>query len=399
MRTGFGLFAVFSLFILVANPAFADVTSLELGRILYTDNESLAFIGTQDGKEAVYVVIKNPSGNFKGMLSDPTPEKGLFSVTPRPVSSFFVGEGIYNATAFTNTQKMDNGITIKIQYDNGKISVLDDFVLALKAISDKTVKVGKTVSFTAGLTDNTIEGTAFRLNGAAPAGAAIDPDSGKFVWTVAKSQGNIQDVLYSFDVIATKGAQEDRENVVITVQPAYVKPEPQQEPAQQEPAQHEPEPPVAEPKELQIPAPFVDKTRDPQSYVDRYTREAGYKKWFDGSYPGYDSIYQAVGLEEPLAVPAPFVDKTRDPQSYVDRYAREAGYKKWFDGSYPEYDSIYQAVGMEEPTKQEPKAEKTEPKEAEPEKKFGLCGTGTKLIDGVCTIIEKPVQKPWWRFW
>ena len=428
MRTGFGLFAVFSLFILVANPAFADVTSLELGRIFYTDNESMAFIGTQDGKEAVYVVIKNPSGNFKGMLSDPTPEQGLFSVIPRPVSSFFVGEGIYNATAFTDTQKVDNGITIKIQYDNGKISVLDDFVLALKTISDKTVKVGKTVSFTASLTDNTIEGTAFRLNGAAPAGAAIDPDSGKFVWTVAKSQGNIQDVLYSFDVIATKGAQEDRENVVITVQPAYVKPEPQQEPTQQEPtqqepAQQEPEPPVAEPKELQIPAPFVDKTRDPQSYVDRYTKEAGYKKWFDGSYPEYDSIYHAVGLEEPLAVPAPFVDKTRDPQSYVDRYTKEAGYKKWFDGSYPEYDSIYHAVGLEEPKGMAPFVDPNiDPQHyidrynneaaykewfdetypditiydavgldeaaATEEPEFGECGKGTDLVDGVCVIVE-----------
>ena len=33
------------------------------------------------------------------------------------------------------------------------------------------------------------------------------------------------------------------------------------------------------------------------------------------------------------------------------------------------------------------------------EKKFGICGPGTKLIDGVCTIIEKPVVKPWWQFW
>jgi len=42
-------------------------------------------------------------------------------------------------------------------------------------------------------------------------------------------------------------------------------------------------------------------------------------------------------------------------------------------------------VGLEEP-----KIEK---------KKFGICGTGTKLIDGVCTIIQKPIVKPWWQFW
>ena len=33
------------------------------------------------------------------------------------------------------------------------------------------------------------------------------------------------------------------------------------------------------------------------------------------------------------------------------------------------------------------------------EPEFGICGDGTKLIDGVCTIIEKTVQKPWWQFW
>ncbi|MCE2615221.1 MAG: hypothetical protein LVO36_04890, partial [Nitrosopumilus sp. (ex Thoosa mismalolli)] len=89
----------------------------------------------------------------------------------------------------------------------------------------------------------------------------------------------------------------------------------------------------------------------------------------------------------------------KDPQSYVDRYNNEASYKDWFDKSYPEYDSIYEAVGLEEPSEEEPVVKKPEPKEPEPEKKFGFCGQGTKLIEGVCTIVQKPVQKPWWQFW
>ncbi|MCV0401007.1 MAG: right-handed parallel beta-helix repeat-containing protein [Nitrosopumilus sp.] len=44
-------------------------------------------------------------------------------------------------------------------------------------------------------------------------------------------------------------------------------------------------------------ASFVDKSKDPQSYVDRYNNEPEYKKWFDDNYPQYDSIEQAVGLE------------------------------------------------------------------------------------------------------
>ena len=92
-----------------------------------------------------------------------------------------------------------------------------------------------------------------------------------------------------------------------------------------------------------------------------------------------------MGLEEPLLIPASFVDETKDPQSYVDRYTNEASYKKWFDDNFAEYDSIYQAVGLEEPKIEE--------------KKFGICGPGTKLIDGICTIVDRPSVKPWWQFW
>ncbi|MCE2506020.1 MAG: hypothetical protein J4F36_06060, partial [Nitrosopumilaceae archaeon] len=52
--------------------------------------------------------------------------------------------------------------------------------------------------------------------------------------------------------------------------------------------------------ELQIPAPFVDAEVDPQTYVDRYFSDVEYKEWFDTNHSEYDSIYQAVGLDEPL---------------------------------------------------------------------------------------------------
>ncbi|MFB5638165.1 MAG: ice-binding family protein [Nitrosarchaeum sp.] len=29
----------------------------------------------------------------------------------------------------------------------------------------------------------------------------------------------------------------------------------------------------------------------------------------------------------------------------------------------------------------------------------GICGDGTKLIDGICTVTEVPNVKPWWQFW
>ena len=59
---------------------------------------------------------------------------------------------------------------------------------------------------------------------------------------------------------------------------------------------------IETPKKLEI-ASFVDKSKKPQSYVDRYNNEPSYKKWFDENYPQYDSIEQAVGLELTKKIP------------------------------------------------------------------------------------------------
>ena len=56
------------------------------------------------------------------------------------------------------------------------------------------------------------------------------------------------------------------------------------------------------PEKLGI-ASFVDKTKDPQSYVDRYNSEPSYKEWFDDNFPQYDSIEHAVGLELTQKIP------------------------------------------------------------------------------------------------
>ena len=56
-----------------------------------------------------------------------------------------------------------------------------------------------------------------------------------------------------------------------------------------EPKQTAPEPKQSEPEPKGL-APFVDESRDPQSYVDRYNTEASYKKWFDENYPQYSQF-------------------------------------------------------------------------------------------------------------
>ncbi|MCE2507433.1 MAG: hypothetical protein J4F36_13405, partial [Nitrosopumilaceae archaeon] len=46
-------------------------------------------------------------------------------------------------------------------------------------------------------------------------------------------------------------------------------------------------------------ASFVDLSKDPWDYVERYKTEPNYKKWFDDNYSQYSSIFEAVGLPEP----------------------------------------------------------------------------------------------------
>ena len=234
--------------------------------------------------------------------------------------------------------------------------------LEISPMGKFTIDEKKRLSFTVKITDSSLDNVVFSLN-QNPAGSKINSSTGVFTWTPTDSQGAR---TYTFDVIAKNDSMSDKQSITITVND--VKSEPVKEP---EPIK-EPEP-TTEPKDLGL-APFVDETKDPQSYVDRYNTEESYKEWFDENYPEYSSIYQAVGLEEPVKTPA-FVDPSQDPQYYVDRYNNEASYKEWFDENYPEYSSIYQAVGLEEPVEVE-----------DPEPQIGECGPGTKLVDGKCEL-------------
>jgi len=350
-------FLVISLIVLTATSAYADVISLSTEKDSYEKTEQISFIGKeQEGNKSVYVIIRDSTGEFMGMLSDPYSDvDGTFSVIPRDVSLFFKSVGVYNATSFTDEQKEVNGITIKLQYDGNKVFVVPDFILSLKPISDKTIEETKMLEFTPTLTESLTD-VIFSLEKNPPTGASIDSKTGKFSWTPTTSQGPAS---YVFDIVVKKGILEDRKTIKITVtEPVAQTPEPEPEPVAQTPE-----------TKLGI-ASFVDPTKDPQSYVDRYNNEPSYKKWFDDNYPEYSSIYQAVGLEEPKEL-APFVDPNLGSQYYIDRYNNEPKYKEWFDKTYPDM-TIYEAVGVEEP----------EIKEQE----IGECGPGTILVDGVCTV-------------
>jgi len=93
------------------------------------------------------------------------------------------------------------------------------------------------------------------------------------------------------------------------------------------------------------------------------------------------SISESITISEDSEI-ASFVDLSKDPQHYVDRYFNEPTYKEWFDENYSQYVSIYEAVGINEPPVEpeytpEPITEPiTEP--------IIICGVGTEVLNGFC---------------
>ena len=323
-------FGILSLFLIMLAPVYAEVTEFSIEKNFYTIDERIVFVGTEDeGNTFVNVEMTDPNGGKSLLVTALSNSDGIFETNAKKVDEFFSIIGMYEFTAFT-IQK-DNGISVTLEFDGNKIAQPTKSILQLNSIPDKTVEVEKTISFTVSITDDSFIDTydgrdpVYSLENA-PVDATIDDITGKFIWTPSKSYGSFEDIIYNFDIIVNANNQEDRENISIIVKKAYDEPviEPKAEPVV-EPISE----PVVEPTQLGI-ASFVDTTKDPQSYVDRYNNEPTYKEWFDENYSQYSSIYEAVGLEEP---------------------------------------------------------------------EFGICGEGTKLIDGVCTIIQKTIQKPWWQFW
>jgi len=378
MQIKLGMIGVLSLFLFILVPVYAEVTEISIEKGFYTIEEGIVFVGTEDeGNKMISIIMMEPNGKESYLVGAVSNSEGIFETIPKNVNEFFSTIGTYQFTAFT-MQKND-GVILSLEFDGSKVLQPTKSVLQLNSIQDKIIEVEKTVTFTVSITDNSFINPVYTLDNA-PVDAKIDPITGKFVWTPSKSHGNIEDVIYNFDVIVNVGNQEDRQNVSIIVKKAYEQPvvEPKIEPVVEPKIE-----PVVEPKIEPVKstmASFVDESKDPQHYIDRYNNEPTYKEWFDENYSQYSSIYEAVGLEEPLQIPASFVDQTKNPQSYADRYNNEPTYKEWFDENYSQYSSIYEAVGLEEP-------------------EFGICGDGTKLIDGICTIIKKINEKPWWQFW
>jgi plastocyanin len=105
------------------------------------------------------------------------------------------------------------------------------------------------------------------------------------------------------------------------------------------------------------------------------------------SNPTTTTIEPTVELKPKKLGIASFVDQSKDPQHYIDRYNNESIYKEWFDENYSQYISIYQAVGMKEPIStylEKPIVEVLPTLN---------CGIGTIEKNGICVAETKVVEK------
>ncbi len=161
MRNSLAGFAVFSLFLLMMVPAYAEVTEVSLGKSFYTIDDKISFFGNEsEGSVLVNAIVKPPSGKSK-LLGGFSNSDGEFETIPQSVKNIFSKLGTYSVTVFVD--KIENGAFILLQFDGNKVFEVPDFVLQLKTIIDKTVEVEKTISFTASITDSSIDDVVFSL--------------------------------------------------------------------------------------------------------------------------------------------------------------------------------------------------------------------------------------------
>lgn len=101
--------------------------------------------------------------------------------------------------------------------------------------------------------------------------------------------------------------------------------------------------------------------------------------------------------EEPSSkqIPAAFVDPSKDPKVYVERYVTESSYKAWFEENYSDY-TFHEALDISKSELDkliaEIEKENSEPAPVEtPEEptKITECGPGTILKDGACVVDER----------
>ena len=140
-------------------------------------------------------------------------------------------------------------------------------------------------------------------------------DDGISPSTISIVRGLENNITYQFRISAVNSVGTSDSSSLISATPIPSTPV-AETPVAETPVVPQPEPTVPEP-EHGI-ASFVDQAKDPRHYIDRYNNEPAYKQWFDENYSQYDSIFQAVGLDESTVTVEPTVEPTVEKPEAVE---------------------------------------------------------------------------------
>ena len=138
MRTNLGLFAVFSLIILMIVPVHADVTSVTLDKDTFSIDNKFIISGTVNDENKVTLLA-----SMKGPLDEKLTRTAMsdndetFSFIQIRAGDLFKTKGTYEINVFTEFQIPANGTKIKVEYSNGIATLLPDYEVILNSIGNK----------------------------------------------------------------------------------------------------------------------------------------------------------------------------------------------------------------------------------------------------------------------
>ena len=132
-------------------------------------------------------------------------EAGSITFTPTP-DLCGIGAASFPYTVSDDGALADEGVVTLNIGCTADAPVLDP-------VGDQTVAELVELAFTATASDADLDPLTFSLAGA-PAGAAIDPETGAFAWTPSEAQGP---GTYTFDVVVSDGTLTDSETISVTV--------------------------------------------------------------------------------------------------------------------------------------------------------------------------------------
>ena len=201
------------------SPNNSKVLTIVTDATSYLHNDRITFSGTTReaaGREIVSVVIEPPSGSSK-IRSGLTSATNTFVLAPVHISDVFGRTGVYTIKAFTNAQGISDAATLKLQYDNDRVTHYSASPLLIAPIPRQTIEVGSTLTFVASPTDMSHMGLTWSLDEVVTPGATIN-NAGVFEWTPT-SLRNAQGESYHVDIMATDGQQTATTTVMISVIP------------------------------------------------------------------------------------------------------------------------------------------------------------------------------------